>query len=125
MFIRPPPETDRLYMNIGGSDVIEVGHPPVPEELKGVYQPGVSSVKFGAIAAGKPVAKEEPLRLDFSTRHGCIGFDMEYDQVKIIIQPLIFYFKVWPVPINENVISISSLFKNSSSKWPRILQKHK
>ena len=32
-FNRPPANTDRLYMNIGGSDVIEVGHPPMPEEV--------------------------------------------------------------------------------------------
>ena len=24
---RPPTETDRLYMSVGGGDVIEVGHP--------------------------------------------------------------------------------------------------
>ena len=33
-FSRPPPETDKLYMNIGGNDVIEVGHPPPPPEAK-------------------------------------------------------------------------------------------
>lgn len=32
-FSRPPADTDRLYMNIGGSDVIEVGHPPMPDEV--------------------------------------------------------------------------------------------
>ena len=32
-FSRPHPTTDKLYMNIGGSDVIEVGHPPVPDEV--------------------------------------------------------------------------------------------
>ena len=32
-FTRPPSQTDRLYMNIGGSDVIEVGHPPMPDEV--------------------------------------------------------------------------------------------
>ena len=33
-FNRPPANTDRLYMNIGGSDVIEVGHPPMPDEVR-------------------------------------------------------------------------------------------
>ena len=32
-FNRPAANTDRLYMNIGGSDVIEVGHPPMPDEV--------------------------------------------------------------------------------------------
>ncbi len=33
-FSRPPPETDKLYMNIGGNDIIEVGHPPPPPEAQ-------------------------------------------------------------------------------------------
>ena len=28
---RPEPETDKLYMSVGGDDVIEVGH-PTPKE---------------------------------------------------------------------------------------------
>ncbi|XP_013411242.1 uncharacterized protein LOC106174272 isoform X2 [Lingula anatina] len=33
-FSRPPASSDKLFMNVGGSDVIEVGHPPAPENDK-------------------------------------------------------------------------------------------
>ncbi|KAK2159516.1 hypothetical protein LSH36_151g00044 [Paralvinella palmiformis] len=80
-FERPPPETDRLFMNIGGNDVIEVGHPPVPEDEVGKVKCGVPVIRCGPIGAGKPVLKEDALRLDFAARHQCIAFDTEFDQV--------------------------------------------
>ncbi len=80
-FNRPPAHTDRLFMNIGGSDVIEVGHPPVPEEQQGQYREGVPQIRLGPVGAGKPVVKEDALRLDFAARHNCLSFDTEFDQV--------------------------------------------
>lgn len=80
-FQRPPPHTDRLFMNIGGNDVIEVGHPPVPEDLGAVYQSGVPTLRRGPLGAGKPVVKEDSLRLDFAARYQCLSFDTEFDQV--------------------------------------------
>ncbi|ELU00418.1 hypothetical protein CAPTEDRAFT_151003 [Capitella teleta] len=80
-FSRPAPETDRLYMNIGGSDIIEVGHPPIPDEAKESYKPGVSQIKTGSVASGKPIVKDDALRMDFAARHSCVTFDTEFDQV--------------------------------------------
>jgi len=39
-FKRPRQETDRLFMNLGGDDVIEMQHPPVPEDAAGHQRPG-------------------------------------------------------------------------------------
>ena len=80
-FNRPPPETDRLYMNIGGSDIIEVGHPPIPEEAKASFKLGQPLIKTGSIASGKPIVKDDALRMDFAARHSCVTFDTEFDQV--------------------------------------------
>jgi len=80
-FERPRPETDRLFMNVGGEDMIEVGHPPMPDEAKRTYRPGVPVFRFGAIASGKPIISEDQLRLEFAARHQCVGVDTEFDQV--------------------------------------------
>jgi nucleoside phosphorylase len=80
-FNRPPPDSDRLYMNIGGNDVIEVGHPHTPDEVKLWHRDGQPVLRQGAIASGKPVVKDDGLRLDFAMRHGCVAFDTEFDQV--------------------------------------------
>jgi nucleoside phosphorylase len=80
-FSRPPPDTDRLFMNIGGNDMIEVGHPVVPDALKASYRSGVPVLRCGAIASGKPIAQDDQLRLEFATRHQCVAVDTEFDQV--------------------------------------------
>jgi hypothetical protein len=79
-FERPRPETDRLFMNIGGDDVIEMQHPAVPPDAAG-YRAGVPMLRLGAIASGKPLIKEDQLRLEFAARHQCVGTDTEFDQV--------------------------------------------
>ena len=79
-FSRPPPETDKLYMNIGGNDIIEVGHPPPPPEAKHWYVPGQPTLRYGTIGSGKPVVYDDALRTDFSSRHNVISFDTEFDQ---------------------------------------------
>lgn len=80
-FNRPPPETDRLFMNIGGSDMIEVGHPSIPDEMKATEHEGVPSIRFGTMASGKPIVNNDQLRLEFAARHECIAIDTEFDQV--------------------------------------------
>lgn len=78
-FNRPPPDTDRLFMNIGGNDVIEVGHPPVPEGI--THREGQPTIRCGALASGKPIIKDDALRLDFAARHNIVSYDTEFDQV--------------------------------------------
>lgn len=68
-------------MNIGGQDVIEVGHPQVPEELRESTRPNVPVVRLGTIGSGKPIVQDDVLRLDFAARHACKSFDTEFDQV--------------------------------------------
>ena len=80
-FTRPSQDTDRLYMNIGGNDVIEVGHPPVPEDIKDSYREDITKIRSGAIGAGRPVIEEDKYRQDFALRHNCVSFDTEFDQV--------------------------------------------
>lgn len=80
-FDRPPAATDRLYMNIGGNDVIEVGHPPIPENVGSDYMPGRPMLRFGSVGSGKPVVRDDQLRMDFAARHDVIAYDTEFDQV--------------------------------------------
>lgn len=77
-FARPPKETDRLYMNIGDNQVIEVQHPEAPE---GVIRPAnVPAVHFGVMGAGRPV-RNEVSRHDFASRYSVYCCDSEFDQV--------------------------------------------
>ena len=80
-FDRPPATSDRLYMNIGGNDVIEVGHPPAPENLGSEFKPGRPMMRFGTVGSGKPVVRDDQLRMDFAARHDCVAYDTEFDQV--------------------------------------------
>lgn len=80
-FNRPRQETDRLFMNIGGDDVIEMQHPAVPADAPSHQRPGQPMIRLGAIASGKPLVREDQLRLEFAARHQCIGTDTEFDQV--------------------------------------------
>ena len=63
-FKRPPPETDKLYMNIGGNDVIEVGHPAAPKD-DASYREGHPVLRAGSVGSGKPIIQDDALRLDF------------------------------------------------------------
>ncbi|XP_057375241.1 uncharacterized protein LOC130696178 isoform X2 [Daphnia carinata] len=78
-FARPPDDTDKLYMSLGGSDVIEVTHPTGSSENG--RQPGKPVIHLGPIAAGRQVSKDDQLRQDFAARFGILAFDMEYDAV--------------------------------------------
>ncbi|ESN94465.1 hypothetical protein HELRODRAFT_189399 [Helobdella robusta] len=86
-FTRPPEETDRLFMNVGGNDVIEVGHPAMPEPSSNgppgeVHsKQGFPMIRMGPIGSGKPIVNNDQLRLEFAAKHQCIGFDSEFDQV--------------------------------------------
>lgn len=79
-FDRPGPETDRLFMNLGGEDMIEVGHPSAPSNAA-PQRCDCPTVRFGAIASGKPIVMGDQLRLDFAARHQCAAIDTEFDQV--------------------------------------------
>lgn len=79
-FNRPPTESDRLYMNIGEDDLIEVQHPLKPDDGETIKE-GVPNVHYGQIGSGRPVTKYDSTRLDFAHRYNISCFDAEFDQV--------------------------------------------
>lgn len=79
-FNRPPKESDRLYMNIGEDDLIEVQHPLKPDDAMEARE-GVPTIHYGVIGSGRPVTKYDSTRLDFAARYNILCFDAEFDQV--------------------------------------------
>ncbi|KAL5010809.1 hypothetical protein ScPMuIL_013114 [Solemya velum] len=77
---RPAKSSDRLYMDVGDNNVIEVQHPECPEGFRGI-RAGVPNVHFGVIGAGRSVMKSDTTRLDFANRNGIIAYDGQFDQV--------------------------------------------
>ena len=80
-FSRPAATTDRLFLSIGDNEVIEVSHPPCPEEAADIYKKGRPALRFGPMGAGRPVTADELLRQDFASRYELLGYDIELDQV--------------------------------------------
>ncbi|GAB1608339.1 uncharacterized protein LOC115212809 isoform X4 [Argonauta hians] len=80
-FMRPSSNTDRLYMNIGEDNVIEVEHPQPPEEIASTFDPDKPRVHFGVLGSGRPVVKSDAIRLDFAGKYNIKAFDTEFDQV--------------------------------------------
>ncbi|KAF2366199.1 Nucleoside phosphorylase domain [Trinorchestia longiramus] len=80
-FQRPPDFTDRLFMSIGGSDVIQVTHPAPHEGQDHVRAPGVPRVHLGLIASGRCVVLDPRLHQDFASELGVLAFDQEMDAV--------------------------------------------
>ena len=78
---RPPPESDKLYMSVGGGDLIEVGH---PAPRGGGIDPralGNPVVHVGPVASGRKVSCDDQLRQEFAAKHGILAFDAELDAV--------------------------------------------
>ncbi|OQR78680.1 hypothetical protein BIW11_00263 [Tropilaelaps mercedesae] len=80
-FERPPEETDKLYMSIGGNDVIELRHPCPPEGVPNPRVGGHPVVHFGAVASGGMLAADDAQRQEFAAQHGILAFDSEFDSV--------------------------------------------
>ncbi|XP_029637388.1 uncharacterized protein LOC115212809 isoform X9 [Octopus sinensis] len=80
-FMRPSSTTDRLYMNIGEDNVIEVEHPQPPEEIASNFDPDKPRVHYGVLGSGRPVVKSDAIRLDFAGKYNIKAFDTEFDQV--------------------------------------------
>lgn len=81
-FVRPLPSTDRLYMNIGDDNIIEVEHPQPPQS-DGDMKVHVEKprIHFGVLGSGRPVVKTDATRLDFASKYNIKAFDTEFDQV--------------------------------------------
>ena len=78
---RPNPDTDKLYMSLGGGDMIEVGHPSPPSPTNDPRQAGYPVLHLGPVAAGREVALDDQLRQEFAYKNGVLCYDNELDSV--------------------------------------------
>jgi len=78
---RPSNETDKLFMSLGGQDLIEVGHPAPPEGVEDPRVRGAPVLHMGPVAAGKLVAQDDQLRQDFAAKNGTLAYDSELGSV--------------------------------------------
>ena len=99
---RPPPASDKLFMSIGGGDLIEVGHPTPRWEQQHIYMRksnlsitpptfrsgqedprlgGRPVLHLGPVAAGRGVALDDQLRQEFAYKNGVLAYDSELDSV--------------------------------------------
>lgn len=77
-FSRPSPNTDKLYMNIGNKDVIEVAHPVSQDEVDAVPQ---TRLHIGPIGSGYDLVKSDSLRTQYSQEYGLVATDVEMNSV--------------------------------------------
>ncbi|CAG2165177.1 unnamed protein product [Oppiella nova] len=80
-FVRPDPQTDKLYMSIGTKDVIEMAHPCPPNDTYDPRSNGFPKIHFGAIGSGRMAVKDEQIRQDIASKYGVMAFDSEFDSV--------------------------------------------
>lgn len=79
-FTRPAANTDKLYMNIGNRDVIEVQHPQPQDAIDGAEGASVR-LHLGPIGSGYDLVKSDTLRTEFAKQHGLIATDVELNSV--------------------------------------------
>ncbi|XP_059618707.1 uncharacterized protein LOC132263125 isoform X3 [Phlebotomus argentipes] len=84
-FTRPAANTDKLYMNIGNRDVIEVAHPQQnPQDAQGDATDAggpLTRVHLGPIGSGSDQIKSDTLRTEFSKTFGLLATDIEMSSV--------------------------------------------
>lgn len=79
-FTRPAANTDKLYMNIGNRDVIEVAH-PVPADGDQIEGPITPRIHLGPIGAGRDLVKTDQPRIEFAKQYGLLATDVEMNAV--------------------------------------------
>jgi len=80
-WLRPDSETDKLYMSMGGGDIIEVGHPTPCDGKVDPRLNGNPVLHTGPIASGRPVALDDQLRQEYAARNGILAFDSDLETV--------------------------------------------
>ncbi|XP_076341868.1 uncharacterized protein LOC143242390 isoform X1 [Tachypleus tridentatus] len=75
-FSRPPSESDKLFMSVGGDNVIEVSHPQPPTGTEDPHASVSPVVHFGVVSSGRMSE-----RLRFAHQHGIKAYDSEFDAV--------------------------------------------
>jgi nucleoside phosphorylase len=79
-FSRPSANTDKLYMNIGNRDVIEVQHPQPQDTTDGECFPQ-TRLHIGPIGSGYDLVKSDTLRTEFAQKFGLLATDVEMNSV--------------------------------------------
>ncbi|XP_030378502.1 uncharacterized protein LOC115627089 isoform X3 [Scaptodrosophila lebanonensis] len=77
-FNRPDGKTDKLFMNIGNNEVIEVAHPIAADELDGVPR---MRLHLGPIGSGRDLVRSDDLRTQFARKYGLLATDVEMSSV--------------------------------------------
>ncbi|XP_055909322.1 uncharacterized protein LOC129944149 isoform X1 [Eupeodes corollae] len=78
-FNRPALNTDKLFMNIGNNEVIEVAHPISGEDVvDGLPR---SRLHLGPIGSGRDLVRNDGLRMKFVKNHGLLATDVEMSSV--------------------------------------------
>ncbi|XP_065363003.1 uncharacterized protein LOC135956434 isoform X3 [Calliphora vicina] len=77
-FNRPAPNTDKLFMNIGNNEVIEVSHPLGADSVDGLPK---SRLHLGPIGSGRDLVRNDNLRFEFAKKYGLLATDLEMSSV--------------------------------------------
>ncbi|XP_034473417.1 uncharacterized protein LOC117780847 isoform X1 [Drosophila innubila] len=77
-FGRPDAKTDKLFMNIGNNEVIEVAHPIAADEINGVTR---LRLHLGPIGSGRDLVRSDDLRTQFARKFGLLATDVEMSSV--------------------------------------------
>ncbi|XP_023291275.2 uncharacterized protein LOC111674837 isoform X4 [Lucilia cuprina] len=77
-FNRPAPNTDKLFMNIGNNEVIEVSHPIGADCVDGLPK---SRLHLGPIGSGRDLVRNDNLRIEFAKKYGLLATDVEMSSV--------------------------------------------
>ncbi|XP_035774964.1 uncharacterized protein LOC118457452 isoform X2 [Anopheles albimanus] len=82
-FSRPDPSTDKLYMNIGNKDVIQVAHPVALQEddVDGTDSVSQSRLHLGPIGSGYDLIRSDSARTEYAQAHGLLATDVEMNSV--------------------------------------------
>lgn len=79
-FTRPAANTDKLYMNIGNRDVIEVQHPQ-PQDMNDTSEEPTMRLHLGPVGSGYELIKSDTLRTEYSKKYGLLATDVEFNSV--------------------------------------------
>ncbi|TMW52491.1 hypothetical protein DOY81_002451 [Sarcophaga bullata] len=77
-FNRPSANTDKLFMNIGNNEVIEVSHPIGADCVDGIPK---SRLHLGPIGSGRDLVRSDNLRIEFAKKYGLLATDVEMSSV--------------------------------------------
>lgn len=80
-FEKPAANTDKLYMNIGNKEVIEVAHPTAQHSEDATDGLPSMRIHLGAIGSGRDLIKSDNSRNDFAKEHNLLATDVELSSV--------------------------------------------